>query len=115
MKLILLVALIAILCLTAGSPILVGGTTEAKPANKKVQVIADSVKGEVEALTNDVYDVYEAVSYATQVVAGVNYFIKVKVGKDEAVHLKVYQGFTGGNTLSSVEVDKSLDDDITYF
>ena len=55
-----------------------GGLTEARPATAEVQEIADQVKAQLKEETNDKYEEFEAVVYKTQVVAGVNYFIKVR-------------------------------------
>lgn len=37
------------------------------------------VKPQLEEKTNETYEEFEAVEYKTQVVAGINYFIKVRI------------------------------------
>uniref|UniRef100_A0A8C3YV69 Cystatin domain-containing protein n=1 Tax=Catagonus wagneri TaxID=51154 RepID=A0A8C3YV69_9CETA len=56
-----------------------GGLTETKPATPEIQEIANTVKPQLEAKTNQTYEEFEAVEYKTQVVAGINYYIKVRV------------------------------------
>lgn len=68
-----------------------GGFTGAQPADDQVKNIANEIKPKLEAATNKKYGEFEAVSYKTQVVAGTNYVIKVKVGNNEFVHVKVFQ------------------------
>lgn len=48
-----------------------------KPADAEVQGLVDKVKSAITSKMNANFEVFEAVSYRTQVVAGVNYFIKV--------------------------------------
>jgi hypothetical protein len=51
-----------------------------------------------------------------QLVNGVNYFIKVKVGGDEAVHVRAHKGFQDPHaTLHSIQSDKKVSDDLEYF
>ncbi|XP_006975768.1 cystatin-A [Peromyscus maniculatus bairdii] len=95
-----------------------GGLTEARPATPEIQEIADQVRAQLEEKTNEKYEKFEAVEYKTQVVAGVNYFIKVDVGDGRYTHLKVFQGLSGQNEgleLSGYQTNKTKDDELTYF
>lgn len=57
---------------------LLGGLSDdVKPADEMVQQLVDSFKDEIEQRTNQKYKTLDAISYKTQVVAGLNYFIKV--------------------------------------
>uniref|UniRef100_A0A8C6T2Z5 Cystatin-B n=1 Tax=Neogobius melanostomus TaxID=47308 RepID=A0A8C6T2Z5_9GOBI len=95
-----------------------GGTTDAKPADPEVQNICDSVKSKVEEKTGKKYDTFQVKSYKTQVVAGTNYFVKVHVGGEDHVHLRIHKGLphTGGELkVSSFQESKSHHDPIDYF
>ncbi|XP_008585101.1 PREDICTED: cystatin-A [Galeopterus variegatus] len=95
-----------------------GGLTDAKPATPEIQKIADKVKPQLEEKTNETFQEFEAVEYKTQVVAGTNYYIKVRVGDDCYVHLKVFEPLPGRNQdliLSGYQTEKSKDDELTGF
>ena len=50
-----------------------------------------------------------------QVVAGTNYFVKVHVGDNKHVHLRIYQDLQQNVSLHSHQTDKSHEDEIEYF
>ncbi|XP_029385181.1 cystatin-B-like [Echeneis naucrates] len=95
-----------------------GGLGEAVDANEDVQKICDSVKPHAERKTGKTYDVFTAKNYKTQVVSGTNYFIKVHVGGDDHIHLRVYKKLpcNGGEVeLSDVQGNKTHSDPIVHF
>ncbi|XP_065275676.1 cystatin-B-like [Emys orbicularis] len=97
-----------------------GGLTETKPATPEIQEIADQVKPQLEGKENKTYPVYVALKYKTQVVAGINYFIKVSISKsnDECVHLRVFQSLpheNKGPSLNSYETGKTKNDPLEPF
>ncbi|XP_004606734.1 cystatin-A [Sorex araneus] len=95
-----------------------GGLTEAKPATPEIQEIAEKVKSQLEEKTNETYEEFEAVEYKTQVVAGVNYYIKIRVSEDVYIHIKVFKSLPQENQtlkLIGYQTDKSKDDEITGF
>ncbi|KAK3700931.1 hypothetical protein QZH41_000335, partial [Actinostola sp. cb2023] len=53
-----------------------GGLSETKSADSEVQAICDKVKDDVQAKAGKPFSKFDATHYATQVVAGTNYFIK---------------------------------------
>ena len=67
----------------------IGGPSEEKEATDEVKKIAEELKAKVEEKKNSKYTTFEAVKFTTQVVNGIMYRIKVKVGEDEYIHLKV--------------------------
>ncbi|KAM7128088.1 cystatin-A [Ciconia boyciana] len=95
-----------------------GGLSEAKPATPEVQHIVNEVKPQFESRENRTYGIFKAIVYKTQVVAGINYFIKVQVSDAVYVHLKVFQSLpqeNQGPSLVSFETGKTIDDPLTYF
>ncbi|KAF7691695.1 cystatin-B-like [Silurus meridionalis] len=99
-------------------PLLCGGTTAAKDADEAVQKICDELKPHVEEKAGRTFNVFTAKSYKTQVVAGTNYFIKVQVGDEECVHMRVYKMLPHAGEkleLHGIQTQKSHQDAIEYF
>uniref|UniRef100_A0A8C3CNH8 Cystatin domain-containing protein n=1 Tax=Cairina moschata TaxID=8855 RepID=A0A8C3CNH8_CAIMO len=97
-----------------------GGLSETQPATPEVQHIADQVKAEFERRENRTFDIFQAIVYRTQVVAGINYFIKVQISDSYTgyAHLKVFQALPQekqGPRLVSYETGKTRDDPLDYF
>ncbi len=89
-----------------------GGFGQAKPADDDVRQHLEEVKPLVEAETNASYTVFEPVSYKTQVVAGLNYIVKVKVDGEEYIHVKIHKPLPCNGTelsLMTVESGKTLE------
>lgn len=65
-----------------------GGFGHMKDATEEEQAILEAVRGAVEERLNRQFNVFQAISFQTQVVAGVNYIFKVQID-DEVRHIKV--------------------------
>lgn len=55
-----------------------------------------------------------ATKYATQVVAGLNYFVVCKAG-DEYIHVRIYQNLQGARSVDGVRTGKTAADALEYF
>ncbi|XP_009991715.1 PREDICTED: cystatin-B-like [Chaetura pelagica] len=76
------------------------------------------VKSQLEEKEGKTFDVFTAVEYKTQLVAGINYFIKVHVGNDEFIHLRVFKSLPQENkplSLHSYQSSKAKHDELAYF
>ncbi|KFW96426.1 Cystatin-B, partial [Phalacrocorax carbo] len=76
------------------------------------------VKPQLEEKEGKTFDVFTAVEFKTQVVAGTNYFIKVHVGNDEFIHLRVFRSLPHENkplSLHSYQSSKTKHDELAYF
>ncbi|XP_048850614.1 cystatin-B-like [Brienomyrus brachyistius] len=97
---------------------LCGGLGNVQDATAEVQQICDEVKPYVEEKAGKTFDVFTAKTFKTQVVAGKNYFIKVYVGGNDYIHLRVYQTLPhAGNKLElhSLQTEKNDQDQLAYF
>ncbi|XP_055500246.1 cystatin-A-like [Leucoraja erinacea] len=79
-----------------------GGPSELKPITPEIKSIAESVKIEVEKQLNRTFELYVVVACKTQVVAGTNYLLKIHCGKDEYLHVKVYEMLPHAGSVRSV-------------
>ena len=69
---------------------MLGGPGAAQDANDEIKKIAKDMKEKAEKALGETYGEFEAVKYTKQIVNGTNYNIKVKVGKEKYVHIKVH-------------------------
>lgn len=49
-----------------------------EPATAEVQTLVEQVKDQITGKMNGTFEVFEAITFRSQVVAGRNYFVKVK-------------------------------------
>lgn len=100
----------------------------------RVIEVVNQVRPEVESQLNEKFSVFKPVEVARQVVgvgrwhnpkvAGLNYFVKVQIGDNNAVFLRMYvvreilnHRYDRFSNVSLVKVvtGKTLDDPLTYF
>ena len=92
---------------------MLGGPGAVKDADDNVKKIAKDMKAQAEKDLGETFSEFEAVKFTTQVVAGTNYKIKVKVGDGKFVHIKVYVPLpckNAPNELLESEKGKTLND-----
>ncbi|XP_070568101.1 cystatin-B-like [Ptychodera flava] len=94
---------------------MVGGMKAPEPATAEVQELLDGIRKEVEEKAGSSFAAYEAKLYATQLVNGVNYFVKVHVGDEKFVHIRFHKAFSGTVTLSNIQHSKVEADPLSYF
>ena len=95
-----------------------GMNPEERVGDEDVQEIANQVKEELGRRSNGEFKYFEVVSYTTQLVAGVNYFMKIKVGPEEYIHARVFVPLPFQNAppeVSGVQTGKAEGDKIEYF
>ena len=92
-----------------------GGVRPAQDATAEVQALVEGHKGDVEAQVGKPLEVFKAVSFTTQVVAGTNYFVKVDCGEEGHVHLKIWKQLDNSTELSAVQAGKGPEDAIGFF
>ncbi|KAM9038234.1 cystatin-A [Sarcophilus harrisii] len=100
------------------SKMMTGGLSEAKSATPEIQELVDEIKPTFEGKNNKKYEEFKAVSYKSQVVAGVMYYVKVCLGNDEYAHLKIYRPLPHTEKpieLVDFQMGKTEDDEVTYF
>ena len=80
-----------------------GGTGDEKVADPEVQAVVDSVKNDIVAKLGSEPEQLTATHYKTQVVAGKNYFVRVHIGQDKHIHVRIYKHFSGTVALHGVK------------
>ncbi|XP_069744547.1 cystatin-B-like [Narcine bancroftii] len=94
-----------------------GGISESKVVDAEVQLLANSVKSEIEEKAEKKFDVFVVKVYKSQTVAGINHFFKIHVGGTNYIHAKVYEDLPcrgGKRTVSCIQT-KSQDEELIYF
>ncbi|PAA54583.1 hypothetical protein BOX15_Mlig006317g1 [Macrostomum lignano] len=68
-----------------------GGVSEPRKPTKEEVTLLTAMQAEVKSRLGRSVDQFEPVLLASQVVAGTNYFAKVRIGDSEFIHLRVFQ------------------------
>jgi cystatin-A/B len=98
-----------------------GGRSETLPATHKVQKIVNQVKKEAQNRALEWhcrFSEFVAVSYNYQVVQGTLYFVKVHIGEQRFIHLRVFEPLPHTElppSLQAMEINKKADSPIRYF
>ncbi|XP_065061822.1 cystatin-B-like [Rhopilema esculentum] len=95
-----------------------GGTADAAPADEETQKVIDTVKQEVEQKLGRELQVFKALRVARQMVQGFNFFVKVDIGNNEYIHVRIYQNlpcYGSKIELHGIQVGKTVNDDVGYF
>ncbi len=85
---------------------MLGGFGNAKEADNDIQALCDQVKSSVQEKAGKTYSTFKAVSYISQVVAGMNYKIKVNVGGSDFIHIKVFRGLGTSPSVELTELEE---------
>merc|ERR1712215_421435 len=100
----------------------VGGVGAVQEADEATQTLLNGVRGDVaQRLNRPELSEFQLISYSSQVVAGKNYFAKMRIGTNELgdaeyVHIRVYsRPWENSLVLHGVQMDKTLEDPIEYF
>jgi len=83
-----------------------------------VRDMVNGLKGEIESKAGATYASFTPVKYATQVVAGTNYFVKVDVGNGSFVHVRIFKSLPNANqppSVHSVQTGKTAGDHLDHF
>eukprot|EP00484_Ammonia_sp_Unknown_P028600 CAMPEP_0197037724 /NCGR_PEP_ID=MMETSP1384-20130603/14858_1 /TAXON_ID=29189 /ORGANISM="Ammonia sp." /LENGTH=807 /DNA_ID=CAMNT_0042468071 /DNA_START=23 /DNA_END=2446 /DNA_ORIENTATION=- len=102
-----------------GGPRRVGGLKDGS-VDERVQTACAAVREQVtlkaqQEKKNLSFQEFTPVSVKTQVVAGINLFVKVKVDTNKYIHIRVWCRLDRSIELSAVQWDKSENDEIEYF
>jgi cystatin-A/B len=92
-----------------------GGLSEEKSGTDETKKLVDSVKPQIERELDIKLGAYDVIGYKTQVVAGLNSYVKIRSGGAYYV-LRIFQplGGQGPNSLSAAK-SVSADDEIQGF
>jgi cystatin-A/B len=87
-----------------------GGFGETNPINNTVAGFAVSVRAQIEHQAGTTFALFKPHSYRSQVVAGMNYSIKIEVENDEYIHVQLHQSLREEISLGRIERGKRLHD-----
>ena len=90
-----------------------GGPGAMLDADDEVKEICEGIQGKAEEALGEKYTEFKPVKYTKQIVNGTNYNIKVKVGGEKYVHIKVHVPLPNVNkptTILEHAKDKTLAD-----
>jgi len=90
---------------------MVGGKNVQGAASDKGRELALKHRAEIESQVG-AGSMFEPVAQRTQVVAGTNYFIKIKLDADKYCHARIWHKLDNSSELHSVEGNKGLNEEL---
>ncbi|XP_048042493.1 cystatin-B-like [Megalobrama amblycephala] len=96
----------------------IGGWTTEESVTPEVTNICLEVKSDIEEKAGANFEVYIPLSFASHIVAGTNYVVKVYVGVDKCIHAMIFQALpcSGGElTVTGVQHPKTASEPLIPF
>eukprot|EP01129_Flabellula_baltica_P007195 TRINITY_DN276_c0_g1_i2.p1 TRINITY_DN276_c0_g1~~TRINITY_DN276_c0_g1_i2.p1 ORF type:complete len:100 (+),score=26.28 TRINITY_DN276_c0_g1_i2:104-403(+) len=95
----------------------VGGTTPVQQPTDEVIALANQLQGEIKAQAGIEFDVFEVLGFQSQVVAGTNFFLDIKVNDNQRVHARVFRPLPHTGAGPEVVRTKLVDnnEELSYF
>jgi hypothetical protein len=92
-----------------------GGLGETIQKDNFIQNIVNNFKKNIEDKLKNKINKFNVHYYKTQVVSGINYFIKVELDNNIFIHLKIYKTFDNNFSLTSYLHPQNEESPILYF
>ncbi|KAL5011056.1 hypothetical protein ScPMuIL_013361 [Solemya velum] len=94
-----------------------GGVKAAQAATDEVKALCEQLKADMVSQAGSEFEEFAAISYSSQVVAGTNFFIKIKTGASDYIHARVHRPLPGQGeaSLHSIQAGKTLEEPIAHF
>ncbi|XP_003746347.1 cystatin-A2 [Galendromus occidentalis] len=95
--------------------VLCGGIGALKEVDDECREVLAHVRAECEGKAGRQFSHFEPVHFKTQLVNGINFFIKAKVGESDFIHVRAHKAFAGEITLWGIQEGKALEEEVEYF
>merc|ERR1712032_1469639 len=69
----------------------VGGFGQENPVTEEEIEMCNTMRPQIEAKLNDKFVMFEPVSFSSQIVAGTNYTIRIKVGEGQHISVTIFR------------------------
>ncbi|KAM4719085.1 cystatin-A-like [Anableps anableps] len=96
-----------------------GKWSETRTVNGDVPMLCSWMRNISEGKSQKTFQEFNPVEYRSQVVAGINYLVRVQVGENDYIHLQIFQSPLLGNTITTtfegVEGDHKREDPLEPF
>lgn len=92
-----------------------GGLGKIMSSNDDIQNIVNNFKKEIEKKLNQKIKKFNVHSYKTQIVAGINYYIKVEIDNNAFIHLRIYKNLDNFCSLINYIFPLDINSSIEYF
>jgi cystatin-A/B len=89
-----------------------GGKGHAQSVDAETAQFVNSQKRRIEEKAGASFQTFELVSVRKQVVAGINFFVKIRVGDDKYIHVTIWRKPSGEATVTDVHANKRKDDEL---
>lgn len=70
---------------------MVGGFSEGRDLSEEELELVLAMKDQIEESAQKKFDTFEPIKIKSQVVAGVNYIVKIKVSDEEYIHARIFR------------------------
>jgi len=87
-----------------------GGKKAEGPVGDNTRALVAQLKPDIEAKAGQTFHTFELISERTQVVAGINHFVKIKIGEGQYLHVTIWQKAVGDPTVTNVYTGKTETD-----